>query len=71
MMEYFRADKYIRHDESIDSSLSKLDDEFDESLPEGYSPLAHMSAGALAGIMEHSVLFPIDSLKVCESICIS
>ena len=26
----------------------------------------HMIAGAFAGIMEHCVMFPIDSVKVCS-----
>ena len=34
-----------------------------ESLPEDASLVAHLAAGALAGIMEHTVMFPIDSLK--------
>lgn len=34
-----------------------------ESLPEDASLAAHLSAGAFAGIMEHTVMFPIDSIK--------
>lgn len=34
-----------------------------EALPEDASLAAHLGAGALAGIMEHTVMFPIDSLK--------
>ncbi|ODV82234.1 mitochondrial carrier [Suhomyces tanzawaensis NRRL Y-17324] len=34
-----------------------------EALPEDASLVAHLSAGAFAGIMEHTVMFPIDSLK--------
>lgn len=34
-----------------------------ESLPSG-SIGVHMIAGALAGVMEHCVMFPIDSVKV-------
>lgn len=34
-----------------------------EALPENASLAAHLAAGALAGIMEHSVMFPIDSIK--------
>ena len=39
--------------------------EFDEyeSLPTGDVGI-HMTAGAVAGIMEHCVMFPIDSVKV-------
>ncbi|KAI5960100.1 MRS4 [Candida pseudojiufengensis] len=34
-----------------------------EALPEDASLGAHLGAGALAGIMEHTVMFPIDSIK--------
>ncbi|KAF3984997.1 hypothetical protein FT663_04004 [Candidozyma haemuli var. vulneris] len=34
-----------------------------EALPDDASIAAHLSAGAFAGIMEHTVMFPIDSIK--------
>lgn len=34
-----------------------------ESLPNDASLAAHLTAGAFAGIMEHTVMFPVDSLK--------
>ncbi|KAM4678256.1 mitoferrin-1 [Discoglossus pictus] len=34
-----------------------------ESLPESASPLTHMTAGAVAGILEHTVMYPVDSVK--------
>ena len=34
-----------------------------EALPEDASLLAHLSAGAFAGIMEHTAMFPVDSIK--------
>ncbi|CAK7891547.1 mitochondrial RNA-splicing protein Mrs4p [[Candida] anglica] len=34
-----------------------------ESLPDDASLAAHLCAGAFAGVMEHTVMFPIDSLK--------
>lgn len=34
-----------------------------EALPEDASIVAHLSAGAFAGIMEHTVMYPIDSIK--------
>ena len=37
-------------------------DEYEE-LPEGTSSLINLTAGALAGIFEHTVTFPLDSLK--------
>jgi hypothetical protein len=35
-----------------------------ESLPESMHPAIHMAAGALAGIGEHCVMYPIDVVKV-------
>ncbi|GEQ70405.1 hypothetical protein JCM33374_g4082 [Metschnikowia sp. JCM 33374] len=34
-----------------------------EALPDDASIAAHLSAGAFAGIMEHTVMYPIDSIK--------
>lgn len=34
-----------------------------EALPDDASVTAHLSAGAFAGIMEHTVMYPVDSLK--------
>jgi len=34
-----------------------------EALPEDASLAAHLMAGAFAGIMEHTVMFPVDSIK--------
>lgn len=44
--------------------------EFDEyeSLPTADVGV-HMTAGAVAGIMEHCVMFPIDSVKVSLAAC--
>jgi hypothetical protein len=35
-----------------------------ESLPESMHPAIHMAAGALAGIGEHCVMYPVDVVKV-------
>lgn len=35
-----------------------------ESLPSHASLTTHMTAGAVAGILEHTVMYPIDSVKV-------
>ena len=40
-----------------------------ESLPESMHPAVHMVAGALAGIGEHCVMYPVDVVKVNRSIC--
>lgn len=35
-----------------------------ESLPPHASVTTHMTAGAVAGILEHTVMYPVDSVKV-------
>lgn len=35
-----------------------------ETLPENASVLSHMLAGACAGIMEHTIIYPVDCVKV-------
>ena len=35
-----------------------------ESLPEGSSVGVTLGAGAMAGIMEHCLMFPVDCVKV-------
>ena len=36
-----------------------------ESLPSNASFSSHLVAGALAGITEHSITYPLDMIKVC------
>lgn len=38
-----------------------------ESLPPHVSVTTHMTAGAVAGILEHTVMYPVDSVKVTPS----
>lgn len=47
------------------SGATTYNDEYDEfeSLPPTVSPLTHMAAGAMAGIVEHTAMYPIDSIK--------
>ncbi len=40
-----------------------------EGLPQGASTSTHMLAGAVAGIMEHCLMFPIDCVKVNKCSC--
>lgn len=41
-----------------------MEEDFDyEGLPETASTLTHIMAGAAAGIVEHSALYPIDLIK--------
>lgn len=49
---------------SITDNSSPEDDEFDyEALPENTSLAANLIAGAAAGIMEHTVMYPVDAIK--------
>lgn len=38
-----------------------------ESLPPHVSVTTHMTAGAVAGILEHTVMYPVDSVKVTHT----
>ncbi len=51
---------------------SKDDEPFDgdgdyESLPPHVSVTTHMTAGAVAGVLEHTVMYPVDSVKVTHT----
>uniref|UniRef100_A0A9L0JRX4 Solute carrier family 25 member 37 n=1 Tax=Equus asinus TaxID=9793 RepID=A0A9L0JRX4_EQUAS len=35
-----------------------------ENLPTSASLSTHMTAGAMAGILEHSIMYPVDSVKL-------
>lgn len=37
-----------------------------DALPEEWPMNKHMMAGAIAGILEHATMYPIDSVKVCS-----
>lgn len=39
-----------------------------ESLPPTSTPTTHMLAGSAAGILEHSVMYPVDCVKVCVAV---
>lgn len=47
------------------TGTTTYDDEYDdfESLPPTVSPFTHMTAGAMAGIVEHTAMYPVDSIK--------
>lgn len=54
---------------SLEMSQSKEDESSDgganyESLPPHVSVATHMTAGAVAGVLEHTVMYPVDSVKV-------
>lgn len=42
-----------------------------ESLPPSTTMTTHMIAGAAAGVMEHSVMYPVDCVKVRVTALIS
>lgn len=42
-----------------------------ESLPPHVSVMTHMTAGAVAGVLEHTVMYPVDSVKVTASGCLA
>jgi len=46
------------------ASTSASSPEEYESLPRGVPTTTHMMAGAVAGVMEHCVMFPVDCVKV-------
>ncbi|KAM6954679.1 mitoferrin-1 [Aplochiton taeniatus] len=47
---------------SQDAEPSEADSDY-ESLPPHVSTATHMTAGAVAGILEHTVMYPVDSVK--------
>lgn len=44
-------------------NLTELGGEEYESLPDSVSPLIHALAGSIAGICEHTAMFPLDTVK--------
>lgn len=56
----------VLHRASPDNS-TPVEPEIDyEGLPQGVATSTHMLAGAVAGIMEHCLMYPIDCVKVCD-----
>ena len=50
--------------------MTVSDDEY-ESLPKHSSPSVHLLAGAMAGISEHCIMYPFDSIKVRQGIILT
>lgn len=48
-----------------DGGASEGDADY-ESLPAHASLGTHMTAGAVAGVLEHTVMYPVDSVKVTQ-----
>lgn len=38
-----------------------------ETLPNSQNFTTHMTAGAIAGVMEHCIMYPLDSVKVSRA----
>lgn len=51
---------------SNDDAPFSVDGDY-ESLPPHASVMTHMTAGAVAGILEHTVMYPVDSVKVRQA----
>lgn len=56
----------VLHRVSADTSTPVESDIDYEGLPRGVATSTHMLAGAVAGIMEHCLMYPIDCVKVCH-----
>lgn len=53
--------------EIVENDMFESSEEFDyESLPTT-SVKVQLLAGALAGIAEHTIVYPIDAIKVCDA----
>ncbi|KAJ7305171.1 hypothetical protein JRQ81_011076 [Phrynocephalus forsythii] len=50
------------------SALGTVEDDEYESLPPSASFGTHMTAGAVAGILEHTVMYPVDFVKAGLSV---
>lgn len=58
----------VKHRATLESTTS-VEPEIDyEGLPQGAATSTHMLAGAVAGIMEHCLMYPIDCVKVTNTI---
>lgn len=56
----------VLHRATPETSTSvELDTDY-EGLPQGVATSTHMVAGAVAGIMEHCLMYPIDCVKVSQ-----
>lgn len=56
----------VLHRATSETSTS-VESEMDyEGLPQGVATSTHMLAGAVAGIMEHCLMYPIDCVKVSD-----
>lgn len=58
----------VKHRATPESTTSPEPEIDYEGLPQGAATCTHMLAGAVAGIMEHCLMYPIDCVKVSNSI---
>lgn len=58
----------VKHRATHESATSAEPEIDYEGLPQGAATSTHMLAGAVAGIMEHCLMYPIDCVKVTKPI---
>lgn len=51
--------------EMVDVAPIVFDDDWEEWTAEKGSFVDHMTAGSIAGVAEHLIMFPVDTYKVC------
>lgn len=51
----------------VDVAPIVFDDDWEEWTAEKGSFVDHMTAGSIAGVAEHLIMFPVDTYKVCCS----
>lgn len=67
MRDTVAADPRRIHEPTSELSPAIMSKDDYESLPTS-SVAVHMTAGAVAGIMEHCVMYPFDSVKVLSAL---
>jgi hypothetical protein len=57
----------LKQEQNTKPIIDNVSDDFDfEGNREGASFLVHMTAGSVAGLMEHVALYPMDTIKVSK-----
>lgn len=50
----------------MSAASADIDDDWEHWDPSRGSFAQHVIAGSCAGVLEHTVMFPVDTFKVCE-----
>lgn len=61
------VDVPLKHRATPESTTSAEPEIDYEGLPQGVATSTHMLAGAVAGVMEHCLMYPIDCVKVTNT----